>query len=173
MRHLLLAEFDTVQAMNHAAGEAAEKGYPARDALSPFPVPEIMRHLSYRRKPAMGWPMAVAGAIGAGIMWFVEWFSASRDYPIISGARPFNSWQIFFIVTVEACILCAGVGGFIAFILDCRFPALHHPLFDLAAIERASQERFFLIFEAREDLRDKVAEMVSQLHPLSVTELAA
>ncbi len=121
----------------------------------------------------MGWPMALAGAIGACIMWFVQWFSASHDYPIISGARPFNSWEIFFIVTVEACILCAGAGGFIAFILGCRFPALHHPLFDLTAVERASQDRFFLIFEAREDLRDQVADLVSKLRPLSTTELAA
>ncbi len=172
MTHLLLAEFATAEAMNRAAGEAAEKGCPARDALSPFPVPEVMQHLSYRKKPAMGWPMALAGGIGACIMWFVEWFSASRDYPIISGARPLNSWEIFFIVTVEACILCAGVGGIIVFILDCRFPALHHPLFDLAAVERASQDRFFLIFEAREDLRDSVAKLVNQLRPLSTTELA-
>src|SRR5579871_2881603 len=129
MTHLLLAEFTTAEVMNRAAGEAAQKGYPARDALSPFPVPGVLQHLSYRRSPVMGWAMAFAGGAGACIIWFVEWFSSARDYPIVSGARPLNSWEIFFIVTIEACILCAGVAGFIAFIRDCRFPALHHPLF--------------------------------------------
>ena len=172
MTHLLVAEFDSAEAMNTAAGEAAGKGYPARDALSPFPVPEVMQHLSYRKKPVMGWVMALAGAVGACAMWFVQWFSAAQDYPIISGSRPLDSWQIFFIVTIEACIFCAGVGGFIVFLRDCGFPSLHHPLFDINNIERASEDRFFLIFETREDLRDRVAELVQQLRPLSTSELA-
>ena len=172
MTHLLVAEFDSARAMQRAAGEAAGRGYPARDALSPFPVPEVMQHLSYRRKPVMGWVMALAGAGGACIMWFVQWFSASQDYPIISGARPLDSWEIFFIVMFEACILCSGVGGFITFIRDCGFPSLHHPLFNVANIERASQDRFFLIFETREDLRDRVAELIQQLQPLSTSEVA-
>jgi hypothetical protein len=171
MSHLLVVEFETAEAMNRAAGEAAGKGYPARDALSPFPVPEVMQHLRYQRKPVMGWAMVLAGAAGACIMWFVQWFSASQDYPIISGSRPLNSWEIFFIVSIEACILCSGVGGFITFIRDCGLPSLNHPLFE-ANIERASQDRFFLIFEAREDLRDSVAQLVAQLQPLSISEVA-
>ena len=172
MTHLLVAEFTTAEAMNRAAGEAACKGYPARDALSPFPVPEVMQHLSYRRKPVMGWAMALSGAAGACIMWFVQWYSASQDYPIISGSRPLDSWEIFFIVAFEACILCSGVGGFITFIRDCGLPSLHHPLFEVSGIERASQDRFFLIFETREDLRDPVSRLVAQLQPLSTSELA-
>src|SRR5579884_4399097 len=112
MKHVFAAEFETVEQMNRAAAAAAAQGCPAADALSPFPVPEIMQHLAPRPKPAMGWPMAIAGACGAIIMWIVQWFSAAHDYPIISGSRPLNSWEIFFIVVFEACILCSGAGGF-------------------------------------------------------------
>lgn len=172
MKHLLVAEFETAEHMEHAAGEAVAAGYPPSDALSPFPVPEIMQHLAPQRKPVMGWAMAIAGACGAAIMWLVEWFSATHDYPIISGGRPLDSWQIFFIVTFEACILCSGVGGFITFVRECGLPSLHHPLFEIPAIERASRDRFFLVFDAADDLRDRVAEQIMRLQPVSVNEVA-
>ena len=137
MNHIFAAEFETAEQMKRAAGEAAAQGCPASDALSPFPVPEVMQHLVPRPKPVMGWAMAIAAACGAAIMWIVQWFSAARDYPIISGSRPLDSWEIFFIVMFEACILCSGAGGFITFIVNCRLPSLHHPLFEIPAIERA------------------------------------
>jgi hypothetical protein len=172
MTHLLVAEFESAEAMKRAAGEAAGKGFPADDALTPFPVPEVMKHLTYRKKPVMGWAMALLGAAGACTIWFVEWFSSTRNYPFISGSRPFNSWEIYFLVTVEAAILCSGVGGFIVWLFDCGLPSLHHPLFDVSRIERASQDRFFLVFEVRETLRDEIATLVSHLRPLSTTEVA-
>lgn len=172
MNHIFAAEFGTAEQMKRAAGEAAAQGCPASDALSPFPVPEVMQHLVRQHKPAMGWPMAIAGACGAAIMWFVQWFSAAQDYPIISGGRPLDSWEIFFIVMFEACILCSGVGGLITMFVQCRLPSLHHPLFEIPAIERASRDRFFLVFEAADDLHDVVAEQITQLQPLSVNEVA-
>lgn len=172
MTHLIVAEFETPETMSTAAGEAVRRGCAPQDALSPFPVPEVMQHLAPHRKPVMGWAMTLAGATGACIMWFVEWFSASRNYPIISGSRPLDSWQIFFIVAIEACILCSGVGGVITFILDCGLPSLHHPLFEIPAVERASQDRFFLVFETDEQFRDTVARIVGELNPLSTSEVA-
>lgn len=172
MKHVFAAEFETAEQLQRAAHDAASAGCPASDALSPFPVPEVMQHLAPRPKPPMGWAMAIAGACGGAILWFVEWFSATRDYPIISGSRPLNSWEIFFIVMFEACILCSGAGGFITFIINCRLPSLHHALFEISAIERASQDRFFLVFEATDDFRDFVAERVTQLQPLSLNEVA-
>ena len=172
MNHIFAAEFETAEQMKRAAGEAAAQGYPASDALSPFPVPEVMQHLAPQAKPVMGWAMAIAGACGGAILWIVEWFSSAYDYPIISGSRPLNSWEIFFIVMFEGTILCSGAGGFITFILNCRLPSLHHPLFEIPAIERASQDRFFLVFEAADDLHDFVAERITQLQPLSLNEVA-
>lgn len=172
MNHIFAAEFETAEQMKRAAGEAAAQGCPASDALSPFPVPEVMQHLVPRPKPVMGWAMAIAAACGAAIMWIVQWFSAARDYPIISGSRPLDSWEIFFIVVFEACILCGGFGGFITFIINCRMPSLHHSLFEIPAIERASRDRFFLVFEAADDLHDFVAEQITQLRPVSLNEVA-
>jgi len=172
MTHLIVAEFQTAEAMNRAAAAAAQEGYPPNDALTPFPVPELQPHLAYRPKRPIGWVMVSTGAISAAVIWFMQWHSATIDYPIISGNRPFNSWQIFFLVSFEACILFSGIAGFIAFARDCRFPSLYHPLFEIPAIERASQDRFFLVFETREEGHGRTFEMARSLKPVSLNEVA-
>jgi hypothetical protein len=173
MTQLIVAEFETAEAMNRAASTAAKEGHPPYDALTPFPVPELAQHLAYRPKRPVGWVMVSAGAISAAAIWLLQWHSATIDYPIISGGRPFNSWQIFFLVTFEACILFSGIAGFIAFARDCRLPSLYHPLFEIAAIERASQDRFFLVFETPDDVHDRTFEMVRKLKPVSLNEVAS
>jgi hypothetical protein len=79
---------------------------------------------------------------------------------------------VFFLVSYEACILFGGIAGFIAFARDCRLPSLHHPLFEVAAIERASQDRFFLVFEASEEDREHALQRVAQLEPTTTNEVA-
>jgi len=172
MTHVFVAEFETAEAMSRAAQAAAGGGNPADDALTPFPVPQVMENLKEHHKRPVGWTMVIAGASAAALAWFMQWYSAAVDYPIISGNRPFNSWPIFFLVTYEACILFGSIAGFIAFARDCRLPSLHHPLFNIAAIERATQDRFFLVFETTETAREQISVVVTNLRPLTVNEVA-
>jgi len=44
-------------------------------------------------------------------------------------------------------MLAAALAGFIAFLMGCGLPRLHHPVFDIAGVERATQDRFFLLAE--------------------------
>ena len=171
MTHLIVAEFETAEAINRAARSASKQGFPPHDALTPFPVPELQPHLTHRPKRPIGWVMVSAGAIAAGLLWFLQWYCATIDYAIISGNRPFNAWQIFFLVSFEGCILFSGIAGFVAFARDCRFPSLYHPLFQITAIERASQDRFFLVFETPDDGRDRMFEMARGLKPTSLNEV--
>jgi len=171
MSHLIAAEFASAADMCGAASSAASHGCRAKDALTPFPVPQIMEHLSYRPKRPVGWVMVIAGALAAGVIWLLQWHSSVIDYPIISGNRPLYSWQVFFLVSFEACILAGGIAGFVAFARDSRLPSLNHALFEIVAIERASQDRFFLIFETAEEERGRVAQIVAHLNALSVNEV--
>ena len=116
--------------------------------------------------------MTIAAAAAAAVTWLMQWYSAAVDYPLISGGRPFNSWPIFFLVSYEACILFGGIAGFIAFARDCRLPSLHHPLFNVEAIERATQDRFFLIFEASETAREEISDVVTRLSAVTLNEVA-
>ena len=78
----------------------------------------------------------------------MEFWSAVYAYPIDSGGRPLNSWPIFLLVPFEVGVLAAAVAGFAALLVLCGLPRLHHPLFDCDAIERATDDRYFLLVRA-------------------------
>ena len=44
----LLAEFESADAVRAAVEAAVEAGYTRFDAFSPFPMPDLARHLGYR-----------------------------------------------------------------------------------------------------------------------------
>jgi hypothetical protein len=143
----LLARFKTPDTLLAAARDAAEAGVPAQDALCPNPVQGLFDCLAPpRRRAPIGWVMFVAGVLGAVGGYFMEWFSAVIDYPIESGGRPLNSWPAFLLVPYETAILSAAVIGVLAWIWLCGLPRLFHPLFAVPAVERASQDRYLLIF---------------------------
>ena len=64
------------------------------------------------------------------------------------GGRPLNSWPIFLLVPFEVGVLAAAVAGFAALLVLCGLPRLHHPLFDSDALERATDDRYFLLVRA-------------------------
>ena len=80
----------------------------------------------------------------------MRWNSGPRSTPIPSnsGGRPLNSWPIFLLVPFEVGVLAAAVAGFAALLVLCGLPRLHHPLFDCDAIERATDDRYFLLVRA-------------------------
>lgn len=152
MKHedgFLLADFATPSAVVDAARLAAEAGLPALDALCPTPVEGLFDLLASPRphKP-IGWIMFVAGTLGALGGYFMQWYSAVIDYPIDSGGRPLDSWPAFLLVPYETAILSAGVVGVLAWLWLCGLPKLFHPVFAVPAVERASQDRYLLIFAA-------------------------
>ena len=58
-------------------------------------------------------------------------------------------WQILFLVSFEACILFSGIAGFV--VRRGTAGLLYHPLFQISAIQRASQDRFFFVFEKQDE----------------------
>lgn len=147
MTGFLLAVFENSQDALAAARNAAESGHPAIDALCHKPIEGIAEHLSPPHgRPPIGSIMFVAALAGAVGGYFIQWFSAVVDYPIESGGRPLNSWPAFLLVPYEAAILLAGCVGILAWLWLCGLPKLFHPLFDAAIVERASQDRFILVF---------------------------
>lgn len=147
MSDFLLAQFATPDEVTAAAALALEAGLPAQDALCPTPVEGLFVLLAppRRRKP-IGWIMFVAGALGAMAGYFMQWFSAAIDYPTNSGGRPLNSWPAFLLVPYETAILSAAVVGLLGLIWLCGLPRLFDPLFEAPLVERASRDRYLLVF---------------------------
>jgi hypothetical protein len=168
MSSVLLAEFTTAHETLTAAAKAAAEGIPAEDVLSPNPLEGIAEHLAPRSAGGpIGWVMFTAGALGAIAGYGMQWYSAVIDYPINSGGRGLNSWPAFLLVPYETAILSAAIVGILSWMWMCGLPRPHHPLFAADIVERASQDRYLLVFANRDQLKERIEQ---RLQPQAVYE---
>ena len=148
----LIAEFGNPGALTAASRRVRDEGFRPVDALTPCPVQGLDETLGLETSP-IRWPMLIAGIGVAALAYGLEFWSAIFAYPIDSGGRPLNSWPVFLLVPFEVGVLAAGLAGFVAFLVLCGLPRLNHPLFDWDRIERATDDRYFLLMAAPEDER--------------------
>jgi hypothetical protein len=152
MNRAIVAEFADAEKLIVATASVRRHGFRPLDALTPVAVPEIDALIATRgaRLPIRSF-MAVAG-FGVAILFYgLEWFSSVYAYPINAGGRPLNSWPVFLLAPFEVGMLAAAIAGVAAFLANCRLPRLNHPIFSFPGIERASQDRFFLVASRVDD----------------------
>jgi hypothetical protein len=147
MTKALLAEFAQVRALRDAADAARRHGYGLLDALTPFPVDDVAGTLDGPPSKVRVF-MFAGGLLIAAMALGGEYFTAVINYPYNAGGRPPNSWPAFMLVPFATGILGASIAGFTRFLVETGLPRLHHPLFAVEGIERATQDRFFLAVAA-------------------------
>jgi hypothetical protein len=145
----LLAEFRDPETLQHALVVVKQSPHQALDAFTPYPIEGLDEALAVGPS-RIRYAMLAGGLIVAALAFDLQWYSAAIDYPLNSGGRPLNSWQVFWLVPFEVGILAAALCGFIAFLQSCGLPRLHHRLFEIPGFERATQDRFFLLTESEE-----------------------
>lgn len=155
-----------------AARTARSQGLVVVDSLTPFPLEELEALTGASAAPRLRLPMALAG-FGFAIAFFAfESWTAVFAYPYNEGGRPLFSWPAFLISPFEIGILAAAVTGFGFLLYRCGLPRLHHPLFDVPGIERASQDRFFLIVDpVRDDTVQKARGLLIDAGASAVSEV--
>jgi hypothetical protein len=151
MNGSLIAEFSDPEALRIALRLIKGGKHRALDAFSPYPVAGVAEALDI---PAsrIRYAMLACGMIVAVCAFALQWFSAVIDYPLNIGGRPLNSWQVFLLVPFEVGVFAAALCGVIAFLRSCGLPRLHHPLFEIPGFERATQDHFFLLAAAADDV---------------------
>lgn len=152
-RPTLVAEFGSPAELTAALHHARDEGFRPRDALSPYPVEGLDEALGLPASP-IRWPMLIFAVCVAGFAYILQVWSAVYAYPIHSGGRPLNSWPIFLLVPFEVGILAAGIAGFAGLLVLCGLPRVNHPLFDWDAIERATNDRYFLLVDAPSEISE-------------------
>ena len=148
MSGTLIAEFKTSDALRAALRQVKEGGHHALDAFTPYPLEGLDAELEIQPS-RIRYAMLAGGLIVAAFAFALQWYSAVIDYPLNSGGRPLNSWQVFLLVPFEVGVFAAALCGVIAFLRSCGLPRLHHPLFEIPGFERATQDRFFLLVAAK------------------------
>jgi hypothetical protein len=168
----LLAEFDSGDALAHAAAKAKAAGYTRMDCYSPYPVGEAADAMGFP-KSEMGPIMFIGGLTGACAGFIMQYWANAWGYTLNIGGRPWFSWPSFVPVTFEMMVLTTALTGFFSLIALCGLPRLHHPLFNSKTFDRATRDRFFLCIEATDPKYDATATraFLNDLHPLSVEEV--
>jgi len=170
----LVAEFDRASALLEGVRRARAAGFARVEAYSPFSVEGMDEALGMTRNPI---PLLtlLGGAAGAAIGFFIQWYSATIDYPINVGGRPLDSWPSFMPTTFEFAVLFAGFSAVIGVLALCGLPRLMHPLFNVEAFRRASADRFFLVLRSDDPRfnRTEACEFLDSLHPCAIHPVEA
>jgi hypothetical protein len=169
----IVAEFEDPTTFVEAAKKVRQRGYRNFDAYSPYPIKDLFKIVPGRNPVA---PIVfLAGLIGAGTAWAMQYYIAAIDYPINVGGRPLYSWPAFVPILFELTVLLAAFGAFLGTLALCGFPRLNFPLFDLPEFARASSDRFFLCVESRDPIYDEQSTpgFLRELGPVGVWEIEA
>lgn len=168
----IIAEFDGPESLIEAAAQARAAGYRRFDVYSPFPVHGMDAAMGLGRS-RLGWIVFACGAIGAIAAMGLQWYCAAVDYPILTAAKPYFSWQAFVPVTFELMVLFASFGAVIGMLILNGLPQWHHPVFNHQAFARASDDGFFLAIEADDPQFDveKTGAFLSEIGGKAVTVL--
>jgi hypothetical protein len=170
--HGLMAEFDNPTALVEAAERARQVGFTNMDGYSPYPIEELTEALGLPRTrlPRLVLLGGILGGLGG---YGLEYWTQAIAYPMNIGARPFNSWPHFIPVTFETTVLGAALAAFVGMWGLNKLPMPYHPVFNVPAFARASQDRFFLCIESTDPKFDRheTRKFLEGLHPVGVSDV--
>jgi hypothetical protein len=162
--HGALVEFDTPEDLIAACERAYAAGFRKMDAYAPMPVDGLAEAIGFK-KSKVAITALIGGVCGAiGGFFFLEWMT-NIAYAHNVGGRPTNSWVSFIPITFECMILATALIGTFGMLAMNGLPQLYHPVFNVAAFQRASIDKFFLCIEAS-DPQFKPQETVEFLEQL-------
>lgn len=168
----LLAEFDDVTTVVQAARRVHDAGYRDIDAYSPFPVEELSHAIGFH-KNAMSKLVLIGGILGGIGGFTLEALASSVWYPTMIGGRPFISWPSFVPVTFECTILLAALSAVFGMLALNGLPMPYHPVFNAPNFAMASNDKFFVLIEAKDSLFNltQTKDLLQSLGASSVVEV--
>ena len=166
----VMGEFETPEAILHAARKAREAGYRHITAYTPIPVEGLAQIIGFRWTAV---PLiTLLGGLAGGLSGFaMEYWMSAMSYPINVGGRPLNSWPAFIPVTFELTILGASLSAVFGMLALNRLPQPYHPVFNVERFSLASTDRFFLCIESR-DPKFHLAESAKFLQSVSAQHVS-
>ncbi len=182
--HGLLAEFESPGAILEAAEKVRDAGYRWWDCHTPFMVHGLDRAMGVQRTIL---PVLVfgAGATGAGLGMLLQWYTNAtsdlpfwfivpvRGYDFLVSGKPLWSLPANVPIIFELMVLISAIGCVLFLLGLNRLPWLYHPCFRSDRFRRATDDRFFIVIEARDPRfhRDKTERFLESLGASAVEAL--
>jgi hypothetical protein len=167
-----MAEFDSAQELVAAAHKTHSAGYQKIDAYSPFPIEGLADAIGFH-KNSVAFLVLIGGIIGGLSGYALQYWVSTIAYPVNIGGRPYHSWPSFIIVTFEMTILFAGLAAAFGMLALNGLPQPYHPVFNVAAFAKASDNKFFLVVFSTDPKYDgaRTREFLKGLAPRAVSEV--
>lgn len=165
----VMAEFENVDQVLRAAREVRKAGYSKWDCHTPFAVHGLDEAMGIR-PTRLPWIILLMGALGVGAAQLMQHWMNGVDYPLIISGKPLVSWPSSIPVTFELMVLFAAFTAFFAMWIANDLPRWFHPLLRKPRFARATNDRFFVVIEAKDPQFDaqRSADFLRNLHPASV-----
>ncbi len=165
---VLLATFEHEDDLLAATDAVRQRGFKIVDAFTPYAVHGLERAMGLRPS-RLTWVCFLCGMTGVlGMLWFEHW-SASIDWKLDVGGKPWNSLPSDVPVAFEAAVLLAGFGSvFALFAVSRLFPGKQPQIID----PRITDDRFVLVIDEADAGFDAagVRIMLEEFHVLAVEE---
>jgi hypothetical protein len=162
----LLAEFESAEALERALQALRQRGYRNLDAYTPYSTESVREALGPRRSP-IPWQVLIAGLLGGGGAYALQWYLVAFLYPLNVGARPPHMPLAFVPITFEMAVLAASVTAFVTALWYNRLLRWWDPVFEVEGFESASADRFWLELRGDDPVADlsEAARIVQELGP--------
>jgi len=168
----VLAQYENPALLYHACERVRDEGYQAWDACTPFPVHGLEKAMGV--KPSILPWFVIAVGIGGSVFALVFQIVAMKYlYPFVVGGKPLLSIPAFVPVWYELTVLSSCVTAFFGNWILNGLPRPHHPAFQSKAFERVTDDKFFIMIEAKDSKfdRDRTKALLSQTGATLVEEL--
>lgn len=151
----LLTEFESASQLMQAVEKTRDEGFRNWDVHTPFPVHGMDDAMGIRgtRLPFL---VLASGATGLGLATLMQWWMNAVDYPFIISGKPLFGIPANVPIMFELTVLFSAFAAFFGMWILNGLPRWYHPLFTNHRFRRATQDRYFIVVEAKDPKFDPV-----------------
>jgi hypothetical protein len=166
---LYLAEFESADAIIHAAEKVREAGFERWDVHTPYPVHGMDRAMGLPDS-RLGWIVLLCGLTGLSLAVLMMQWMNGYDYPLVIGGKPPDAFASMVPIMFELTVLLSAFGAVFGMLGLNELPKHHHPVFYSNRFEAFSNDKFFISIEAEDRAFDvgKTRSFLESLRPSHV-----
>lgn len=163
---LYLAEYETPNALAHAAEKVRDAGYKVWDCHTPYPLHGLDEAMGLP-PTKLGFISFICGMTGLSLGFLMMYWMNGVDYPIIIGGKEPYSFPSMVPILFECSILLTGFGTLFGMLGLNKLPRHHHPVFESDRFDAATDDKFFISIEAGDEKFDleKTRSLLESTHP--------
>jgi hypothetical protein len=175
----LVAEFQTVADVTHAAENIRDANFSVWDVHSPMPIHGI-NHSMGLRPTILPWITLAHGLVGMGLgLLMVWWINATsmpgvatnlQGYEYLISGKPMFSLPANIPVIFEMTILFSAIGTLLGLLGLNKLPMLSNPLNKSRLMMRATSDRFLIVIDADDPLFElnRTTDFLKSLKPTAI-----